>query len=112
MQRENAIYKEGAGLSFSVVSALKGYKTSLHKESQYSRVLPDSPNCTLSHRKVDVKVLGNVLETGRVGSWGDGSVGPAIAVKVFTPRFKSRLCKKLGMTVCARYPSSRWAEEH
>lgn len=93
MQRENAIYKEVAGLSVSVVSPLKGYKTSLPSEQagerQYSRVLPDSPNCTLYHRKVDVKVLRNVLEIGHSWSWGDGSVGSALAVKVFTPGFKS-----------------------
>lgn len=93
MQRENAIYKEVAGLSFSVVSALKGYKTSLPSEQagerQSSRVLPDSLNCTLYHRKVDAKVLRNGLEIGHSWSWGDGSVGPAFAGKVFTPGFKS-----------------------
>lgn len=98
MQRENAIYKEVAGLSFSVVSPLKGYKTSLPSEQagerQYSSILPDSPNCTLYQRKVDVKVLRNVLEIGHSWSWGDGSVGLALAVKVFTPDFKSPSMEK------------------
>lgn len=42
VQRENAIYKEVAGLSFSVVNAPKGYKTSLPVNKLRTDSTPES----------------------------------------------------------------------